>query len=152
MKQIWFNSSLHGLAPTTVYSDYNDRKLIAMKCFLPVFRNCFFLNGHKTLKNRTKLSPLVLWRFYADISCPNSSASLTHSHQKQLYLQLSFPVVLQKWCQCFLWMMSSGRNFIKCRFYTQQQFSSLFGQLCQRFEMKMRSGGSNVAEDKTISN
>lgn len=93
MKQIWFNSSLHGLAPTTVYSDYNDRKLIAMKCFLPVFRNCFFLNGHKTLKNRTKLSPLVLWRFYADVSCSNSSVSLTNSHQKQLYLQLCFPVV-----------------------------------------------------------
>lgn len=49
-------------------------------------------------------------------------------------------------------MMSSGKNFLKCRFYTQQQFSSLFGQLCQRFEMKMRSGGPNVAEDKTISN
>lgn len=93
MKQIWFNSSLHGLAPTTVYTDYNDRKLIAMKYFLPVFRNCFFLNGHKTLKNRTKLSPLVLWRFYADVSCSNSSASLIHSHQKQLYLQLCFPVV-----------------------------------------------------------
>lgn len=101
MKQIWFNSSLHGLAPTTVYSDYNDRKLIAMKCFLPVFRNCFFLNGHKTLKNRTKLSPLVLWRFYADISCPNSSASLTHSHQKQLYLQLSFPVVFTEMMPMF---------------------------------------------------
>lgn len=93
MKQIWFNSSLHGLAPTTVYTDYNDRKLIAMKYFLPVFRNCFFLNGHKTLKNRTKLSPLVLWRFYADVSCSNSSVSLTNSHQKQLYLQLCFPVV-----------------------------------------------------------
>lgn len=85
MKQIWFNSSLHGLAPTTVYSDYNDRKLIAMKCFLPVFRNCFFLNGHKTLKNRTKLSPLVLWRFYADVSCSNSSVSLTNQSEITLF-------------------------------------------------------------------
>lgn len=101
MKQIWFNSSLHGLAPTTVYSDYNDRKLIAMKCFLPVFRNCFFLNGHKTLKNRTKLSPLVLWRFYADVSCSNSSVSLTNSHQKQLYLQLCFPVVFTEMIPMF---------------------------------------------------
>lgn len=118
MKQIWFNSSLHGLAPTTVYSDYNDRKLIAMKCFLPVFRNCFFLNGHKTLKNRTKLSPLVLWRFYADVSCSNSSVSLTNSHQKQLYLQLCFPVVFTEMIPMFSLNDEFWKKLLKMSIFT----------------------------------